>query len=144
VSRQTTKIFTDTHAPNVLFMPGVFNETMQLLTDAHEYFYLFGDDDQTRISPDLKTLYSCEMSRITLRLSSIMAWLMVQRAVFSGKIRQTEAASRYGLDFKDVCMVDNHMLHGVLPSYVCFLLDRSHELYERVLRLDVQFKQQIH
>ena len=133
--------YADTNAPNVVFMPGIFNETMQLLTDAHEYFYLFGDDDQKRINVELKTLYSCEMSRITLRLSSIMAWIMVQRAVFSKQIPAEEAASRYGLDFKDVCMVDNRMLHGVLPSYVCYLLDRSYELYERVYRLDGQIRQ---
>lgn len=139
-----TGLYTDKTAPNVVFMPGIFNETMQLLTDAHEYFFLFGDDDQQRIAPDLKTLYSCEMSRITLRLSSIMAWIMVQRAVFSRKLEADEAANRYGLDFKDVCMVDNRMLHGVLPSYVCYLLDRSLELYERVHRLDGQLKQQIH
>ena len=71
----------------------------------------------------------------------IMAWIMVQRAVFSNKIPAEEAADRYGLDFQDVCMVDNRMLHGVLPSYVCYLLDRSYELYERVYRLDGQIKQ---
>ena len=125
---------------NVLFMPGVYNETLQLLHDAHEYFHLFGDDDQNRISPDLKALYNCEMSRITLRLTSIMAWIMVQRAVISGKIDAQEAAESYGLDFKDVCSVDNRMLHGVLPSYVCYLLDRSLELYERVQRLENQSK----
>lgn len=127
--------------PNVLFMPGVFNETMQLLHDAHEYFHVFGDEDRSRIDDQLRSLYSCEMSRITLRLSAIMAWLMVQRAVFNGKIEAEEAALRYGLDFKDICTVDNRMLHGILPSYVCFLLDRSLELYERVLRLDDQFKE---
>lgn len=125
---------------NVLFMPSLFNETMQLLVDAHEYFEQFGNDDQSRIDPHLRTLYSCEMSRITLRLSSIMAWLMVQRAVFSGKIKENEAAS-YALDFAEICSVDNRMLHGVLPSYVCFLLDRSRELYERVMRLDDQVHQ---
>jgi regulator of CtrA degradation len=129
---------------HIVFMPTVFNEAMQLLGDAHEYFGMFGKDDQERISPDLKTLYSCEMSRITLRLSSIMAWLMVQRSVLTGKIELEEAATRYGLDFKDICLVDNRMLHGVLPSYVCFLLDRTLELYERVQRLDNQFKHQMH
>jgi len=125
---------------NVLFMPGLFNETMQMLADAREYFLLFGEDDQSRLTLDIKTLYSCEMSRITLRLSSIMAWIMVQRAVFSGKIPTEEAVSRYKLDFQDVCLVDNRMLHGILPSYVCYLLDNTLELYERVLRLDTQVK----
>jgi hypothetical protein len=69
---------------------------------------------------------------------------MVQRAVFTGKISMRDACLRYGLDFQDACMVDNRMLHGVLPSYVCYLLDRSLELYERVQRLDDQMKQQLH
>jgi regulator of CtrA degradation len=125
----------------VVFMPSVFNETMTLLNDAHEYFFLFGEDDQSRIETDLRALYTCEMSRITLRLSSIMSWIMVQRAVCAGKIEAEDAAQRYGLDFQHICLVDNRVLHGVLPSYVCYLLDRSLELYERVLRLDDQFKQ---
>jgi regulator of CtrA degradation len=82
------------------------------------------------------------MSRITLRLSSVMAWIMIQRAVFSGKLQAQEAANRYGLDFRDICLVDNRVLHGVLPSYVCLLLDRSLELYERVMRLDDNIKEQ--
>ncbi len=142
MQQQTTR--SSSGGPNVLFMPTVFNEAMQLLNDAHEYFFLFGDDDQSRIDTGLKSLYTCEMSRITLRLSSIMSWIMVQRAVFSGKIEAEEAAARYSLDFQHICCVDNRVLHGVLPSYVCYLLDRSLELYERVLRLDGQFKQQIH
>jgi len=132
-------ITADKETPHVIFMSGVFDETMQLLAEAHEYFHLFGKDDQERIEENLRSLYACEMSRITLRLSSVMAWLMVQRAVFSGKI-PGEEVHRYGLDFQDICRVDNRVLHGVLPSYVCFLLDRTLELYERVLRLDGQIK----
>jgi regulator of CtrA degradation len=130
---------TSDSAPTVFFMPGVFNETMQLLMDAQEYFSLFGDEDQSQLNGELRTLYSREMSRITLRLSSIMAWLMVQRAIFYGKIPEDDAP-RYSLDFQDACMVDNSVLHGVLPSYVCVLLDRTQELYARVLRLDKQTK----
>ncbi|MCE2926863.1 MAG: DUF1465 family protein [Rickettsiales bacterium] len=137
-----TGLHIDRKAPNVVFMTGIFDETMKLLTEAHEYFFLFGQDDQNRIEENLKTLYSCEMSRITLRLSSVMAWIMIQRAVFSGKLQAQEAANRYGLDFRDICLVDNRVLHGVLPSYVCLLLDRSLELYERVMRLDDNIKEQ--
>jgi regulator of CtrA degradation len=124
-------------------MPSVFNEAMQLLRDAQEYFTLFGEDDQTRIEGNLRTLYSCEMSRITLRLSSIMAWIMAQRAIIVGKI-PSEQAAYYHLEFQDICRVDNTMLHGVLPSYVCHLLDTSLELYERVVRLDMQVRNSVH
>lgn len=122
---------------SVVFMPGVFNETMRLLRDAQEYFLLFGDDDQSRIDEPLRMLYSSEMSRITLRLSAIMAWLMAQRAISAGKIPE-EQMHNYRLEFQDACRVDNSMLHGVLPSYVCHLLDTTRDLYERVLRLDTQ------
>lgn len=140
MNNSTRSIYTDSKTPNVVFMPGVFNEAMQLLTDAHEYFSLFGEDDQSRLEAHLRSIYSCEMSRITLRLSSIMTWIMVQRAVFSGKILVEEAVKHYGLDFQESCLVDNRVLHGILPAYVCFLLDRSLELYERVCRLDGQVK----
>jgi regulator of CtrA degradation len=136
----TGSISSDGKAQNVVFMPGLFNEAMQLLADAHEYFTMFGDDDQERLEINLRSIYSCEMSRITLRLSSVMAWVMAQRAVFSGKIPPEDAAKHYGLDFQEACLVDNRVLHGVLPSYVCYLLDRSLELYERVCRLDGQVK----
>ena len=128
--------------PQVFFMPGVFNETMALLTEARDYFAEYGDDDQKKINEYLRTIYASEMSRITLRLSTIMAWTMAQRAVLSGKLTQEEAATHHGLSYQDVCRVDSSVLHGVLPSYVCHLLDRSHELYERVARLDEQFRQQ--
>lgn len=128
-------------SPKVFFIPGVFNDTMEMLTEAHNYFNHYGDEDQASIDTHLRTLYCSEMTRITLRLSSIMAWIIVQRSVASGKISAEEAATRYGLDFQDICLVDNRMLHGVLPPYVCSLLDRSYDLYGRVLRLDVQIKE---
>ncbi len=127
-------------APQVFFMPGVFNETMNLLTEARDYFAQYGDDDQSQINEYLRTIYASEMSRITLRLSTIMAWTMAQRAVLAGKLSQEEAATHHALSYSDVCLVDSSVLHGVLPSYVCHLLDRSHELYERVARLDEQFR----
>jgi len=128
----------------VCFMPSVFNEAMDLLEEAHEYFHAYGEEDQALIEPHLRTLYCSEMSRITLRLSAIMAWIIVQRSVVSGKIAPEEAATRYGLDFQDICLVDNRVLRGVMPPHVCTMLDHSLELYERVLRLDHQGKKNLH
>ena len=129
---------------NVVFMPGIFNETMQLLADAREYFYMFGEEDQEALEENqLRSLYTSEMSRITLRLSSIMAWIIAQRAVVAGKMNAEDAARHHGLDFQDVCLVESNVLHGVMPPYVCLLLDRTHELYERVRRLDTQYRDQL-
>ena len=131
------------NAPTVVFMPNIFNETMDLLADAREYFHIFGEEDQEAMAEQqLRAMYASEMSRITLRLSSIMAWIIAQRAVVAGKIDAEDAARSHGLDFQEVCLVDGHVLHGVMPPYVCQLLDRTLELYERVNRLDTQYKEQ--
>ncbi len=124
----------------VLFMPSVYNDAMTLLCEAQEYFTEFGNDDQSKMDKGTRSLYACEMSRITLRLSCVMSWLLAQRSVVSGQIA-AEQSMHYGLEFQNICRVDNRMLHGVLPSYVCYLLDSTFELYERVLRLNSQIAQ---
>jgi|CXWL01.1.fsa_nt_gi regulator of CtrA degradation len=125
---------------NVLFMPSVYNEAMTLLHEAQDYFTEFGDDDQRKMDKNIRAVYACEMSRITLRLSCVMSWLLAQRSVVSGQIDAKQSA-HYGLEFQNICRVDNKMLHGILPSYVCYLLDSTFELYERVLRLNSQIEQ---
>lgn len=135
------EIRTDTpkgqNSQNVLFMPSVYNDAMTLLCEAQEYFTEFGDDDQRKMDKNIRAIYACEMSRITLRLSCVMSWLLAQRSVVSGQIA-VEQSAHYGLEFQNICRVDNTALHGILPSYVCYLLDSTFELYERVLRLDSQ------
>jgi hypothetical protein len=125
------------NSPNILFMPSVYNDAMTLLLEAQEYFSEYGDDDQNKLVPHLRSIYNCEMSRITLRLSCIMSWILAKRSVFAGEISHEESV-HYGLEFQNVCSVDNKVLHGILPSYVCYLLDSTLELYERVLRIDSQ------
>lgn len=122
---------------NVLFMPSVYNDAMNLLHEAQDYFTEYGDEDQVKMDKNIRSIYTCEMSRITLRLSCVMSWLLAQRSVVYGQI-DVEQSIHYGLEFQNICRVDNSVLHGILPSYVCYLLDSTFELYERVLRLDSQ------
>jgi len=129
---------------NVLMMPSVFNETMQLLLDAHEYFEMFGEDDQSRIQGEERSIYSCEMSRITLRLSSVMAWLLVRTAVFSGKITDIEATEKFRMECHDICIFENADAIDVVPPFMHYLLERTLELYERVCRLDAMVQTASH
>jgi regulator of CtrA degradation len=122
----------------LLFLPGVFNETLGLLFDAHQYFQERGVEEQTKIAPENQTLFANEMSRVTLRLTSVMAWLMVRRAVYCGRIEEELAADSYRLDARDVCLEEAIGITRALPSYLVYLLDRSLSLYERVMRLDDQ------
>lgn len=120
----------------VLFLPSVFNETLTLLFDAHHYFQARGAEEQSVIPPKERPIYATEMSRITMRLTSVMAWIMVRKAVFSGKLDEEMAHEKYRLDAADFCLAPKPVAIDNLPYYIGYLSDRSRELYERVHRLD--------
>jgi regulator of CtrA degradation len=120
----------------LLFLPGVFNETLSLLFDAHHYFQSRGAEEQATIAPTHRVFYSAEMSRVTMRLTSVMAWIMVRRAVYAGNIDEAKANTDYRLDGKEVYQVDNKEMLADMPYYLNYLSERSVSLYERVLRLD--------
>lgn len=127
---------TNTPTQHLLFLPGVFNETLTLLFDAHHYFQSRGADDHAVLDPYYQKAYTTEMSRITIRLTSIMAWIMVRRAVTAGKIDEDKAADDYRLDGGEICLSEPDGMVDMLPYYFWQLSERSQELYERVSRLD--------
>lgn len=120
----------------LLFLPGVFNETLSLLFDAHQYFQTRGAEEQAAIAADKREAYATEMSRVTLRLTSVMAWIMVRRAVHAGNIKAKKAESDYRLDGRDAYTPGAPELMSEMPYYLNYLSERSLNLYERALRLD--------
>ena len=130
VARQATA------QPQLLFLPGGFNETLSLLFDAHHYFQSRGVEDQATIVPHMRMAYSNEMTRVTMRLTSVMAWLMVRRAIYAGRIEEEKAADDYRLDGTEVCL--NHLPEVLqeMPYYLNYLSERSLSLYERIHPLD--------
>ncbi len=122
----------------VVILPGIYNETLILLADAHNYFQQHGEEVQAGLQPCERTMFASEMSRITIRLSCVMAWLMARKALFSGKITKEAADTRYRLDCRDVALNQHIEAETILPDKMTDLLDRSFELYQRVARLDDQ------
>lgn len=120
----------------LLFLPSVFNETLDLLFDAHNYFQSRGLEEQSMIPAHYRPLFSHEMSRITTRLTSIMAWVMVRKAVCTGRIEEEMASENYRLDIESETMVEFEEFSETLPYYIGYLSERTRELYERVERLD--------
>ncbi len=121
---------------NVIFLPRIYSETMQLLVQAHDYFHMHGAADQERLDVRRRSLYCSEMSRVTMRLSCIMAWLLARRAITSEDTMTSNQASAYRLDCRDMCMHQNIEAEAILPPFINQLLTQSYELYERVARLD--------
>lgn len=125
-----------TEDKQLLFLPGVFNETLSLLFDAHHYFQSRGIEDQAVLAEPLRLHYSNEMTRVTMRLTAVMAWLMVRRAVYAGRIDEQKASDNYRLDGSEVCLNHKPDILVEMPYYLNYLSERSLGLYERIHRLD--------
>ncbi len=121
---------------NILFLPHIYAETMELLVHAHDYFHSHGADDQERLDPRLRSLYCSEMSRITMRLSCIMAWLLARRALSAEENSVAMEIGNYRLDCREMCLHQNIEAESCMPPFMNHLLTRSYDLYERVARLD--------
>lgn len=128
----------------LLFLPSVFNETLDLLFDAHNYFQSRGVEEQSMIPAQYRPLFSHEMSRITNRLTSIMAWVMVRKAVCAGRIEEGMASENYRLDEEATPIEGTDEFVETLPYYIGYLSERTKELYERVERLDTMAYGQKH
>lgn len=124
------------HDSKVIAMPNLFNETMNILIDAQHYFSNHAYADQQQLESMNRLVYSSEMSRITLRLSSVMAWLLARRAHHNGQLSAHELRKHYALQFADVCCVDSSFFKQALPEYVIYLHQESLKLYRRVMALD--------
>jgi regulator of CtrA degradation len=125
----------------VVILPGIYDETLALLAEAHDYFYRTEIEHQ-QLNPREHMMLTSELSRIAMRLSCIMAWLVARKAVSFGNITQKEAQERFRLDGREVCMHQHIEAESALPDEVTDLLDRSLELYQRVARLD-EVQQQV-
>ena len=126
---------------NLIFMPGLFHEVMDIIMESYEYFEAQDAVDTGKIPPFLQTIYSSEMSRITMRLTSVMAWLMARKAVSAGQISLDEAESQYRLEGDEYCLHHDLNVGNILPFYMNDLLMRSQAIYLRVWRLDQQNQQ---
>jgi len=84
-------LYQNSSTATVYLMPSLFNQTLQLLLDARNYFESEGRALESSLSGWHRHQYASEMSRITLRLSCVMAWLSVQKAISAGQLSQEEA-----------------------------------------------------
>ncbi len=118
--------------------PAVFNRTYDeafaLVVEARNYMR-YVEPRTRRRSGEGGLERSCEALRATSRLTQVMAWLMLQRAVMAGEVTQEQAMAEDNLlSGQEVCLVEKDGLD--LPPGLHSLLERSHRLYQRVSRLE--------
>ena len=132
----------DTSSPapqprRTVYFDRTYRETMSLLLETRDYMRFREPVDRRAVPDDHRLVVNCEALRLTSRLTHIMAWLLIQKAVHAGEITAAEAAADDNrLAGQSVCR-ERHALGDIsMPPALAVLLERSYQLYARVERLD--------
>lgn len=121
------------------FFHRAYDETMDLMIEARNYMAYVEWRERERANPSTGLRMSCEAMRVTSRLTQVMAWLMIRRAVEAGELDEDQGLSEeHRLSGMEVCRDETHVANEALPGGLRSLMDRSYRLYMRVVRLEEQ------
>ncbi len=125
------------HKQFELFIERTYDETIQLLEEALEYGRHGGKENVLGLPPVEKLQITGESMRLTARLSGIMAWLLVQKALVNAEITLDRARSEpCQLSAYDVCLTEGRMGKKACPEQLSGMLNHSRDLYGRVVKMD--------
>jgi regulator of CtrA degradation len=128
-----------------IFFSRTFDEAMDLLIEARDYLTYREPIDRQYLDNTERLVLNCEAMRLTSRLTQVMAWLLVQKAVVAGEISREESAQEaHRLSGQSVCLTREGAEHRTIPTGLRSLLDRSYHLYTRVERLDEMAASSVH
>lgn len=114
-----------------------YDEAFALIVEARNYMRHMEPRERRSAAGSDGLKFSCEALRVTSRLTQVMAWLMMQRAVQDGEVSLDEALRDDNLlSGQEVCLSVAAAGNLDLPAGLRSLLDRSFRLYERVWRLE--------
>jgi regulator of CtrA degradation len=114
-----------------------YSDTLALLIRA-EVFLKGYSQDKTRNRSSIGDLkINCEMTRVTARLTQVMAWMLAQKAALAGEMTFEEAYSdQYAIQADDFCLTDNLTSEkNFYPLPLQELLKESLALYSRAVNL---------
>ncbi len=124
----------------VTYFDSTFDEALALTREARDYLAYQEKADLSTLSPVGRMAASCESMRMTARMTQVVAWLLVQKAVHAGDLTRDEAAQpKYRLAGHEICGSIEPLAVEPLPERMIELLTRSHQMYQRIARLDAMF-----
>ncbi len=119
------------------FFSRTFDEALALTREARDYLRDYGEEESGELAIEVARHYSVETMRLTSRLTNMVTWLLVQRAVHQGEMSRDELhEDTWRLGGKEICLGEGKVEAELLPPYLCDLLRRSERLYSRIARLD--------
>lgn len=124
--------------PNISsFVSATYDETVALIEETAKYLVDRSSADQKAIPDAAAAAFAGENIRLTTRLMQVMAWLLNQRAVQSGELTIEDARKpTRRLGNIKVCLAPPFKGAHLLPLKLQDMLERSEDLFRRVLRLD--------
>jgi regulator of CtrA degradation len=128
---------------SVAFLNKTYDDAMALVIESRNYIAYRQALDERDLEPPIRLQISLETMRVTARLTQVMAWLLVQKAVDGGELTREQAmVEALALSGEAICLdTAAEELEGV-PNGLKSLLERSHALYLRISRLDSQIRRQ--
>ena len=128
--------------PTVAYFDNTFEEALTLAREARNYIVYQDGSEIAKLDPAARLVVSCESMRVTARVGQIIDWLLVQKAVHAGELSRAEATEApYRLAGQKVCAQSELVADEKIPLRLAELLERSHNLYARVQRLDAMLDQ---
>ena len=119
------------------FFEKTYEEATDLLVEARDYIAIEEKADLEQLMPHDRLRLTRETTRLTARMTDIMAWLLARKAVVSGEITSAEASlPPYALERNALLADGDPGSYEDLPEMLIELMERSHRLYIRVTRLD--------
>lgn len=120
-----------------------YDETLQLLTKSEHFLKNYSAERMRHNNDVLDLRVNCEMTRVTSRLTQIMAWLLAQKAALNGEISHEEAnTDKFCLNNDPFCLSNTkNGQEDDYPLAMRELLIDSLVLFKRVLALSTQVRE---
>lgn len=112
---------------------GLYLEAMLMADEARSYFDGRDVAEDGMDDPLRRVAFACESLKVTTRLMHIIAWLLSQRAWQRGEIGDADLSDeKYRLG---KASESDPLLVATFPFAARALIEASHDLYDRVVRL---------
>jgi len=119
------------------FIDARLEKAYALLHATHDYVKWQAPLDVKRMPPSQTFKVSCEAMRVTVRMTQIIAWMMVQKAILEEEVTPEEALSDGLRVLRGLhCLESDSEEDPEIPTRLRELLKQSRALYLQVLRLD--------
>lgn len=119
------------------FIDIIIKSANELLEKTHGYVKWQAPLDMEYMSINDRAKVSHEVMRVAVRLSKIMGWLMLQKAILEGEILRGDLLPDKFLILQGkTCLENASETDPCLPRSLRELLKESRELYLRTMRLE--------